>query len=218
LSAGKAWSSIVHVLFIDNDPLVQLGAKTLLNQQAGWVVRSASDCSSALDLCATFKPHVILLGVNGGTDADIEKINILKRRRIPIIAYGSTTNISDLHKLLAAGVDGFIHRSVSRESLVAAIDDCIQGRRTILTGNENNLLYDVLHATHKSTNAPSLLTGREKDVLDCVLQGMSNSEIASELHIAAGTVKAHIGHLLRKHGASSRTKLAIQAAYHTQEN
>jgi DNA-binding NarL/FixJ family response regulator len=119
---------------------------------------------------------------------------------------------------LAAGVDGFIHRSVSRESLVAAIDDCIQGRRTILTGNENNLLYDVLHATHKSTNAPSLLTGREKDVLDCVLQGMSNSEIASELHIAAGTVKAHIGHLLRKHGVSSRTKLAIQAAYHTQEN
>ncbi len=104
---------------------------------------------------------------------------------------------------LAAGADGFVHRSAVPERLVHAVETLAAGRP----------VWHLREHGPGGTRAPSAISGmtaREQQVLGLLLGRYSNDEIAAELHLARQTVKNHVSNVLHKLGVANRRELLAQ--------
>lgn len=119
----------------------------------------------------------------------------------------------DILSSLAAGFHGFVLKLQPDEDIIAAITDMLAGRIYV-----PRWLADSAEERHEFTSAPrirddiSALTPRQREVLSLVALGLSNKEIAYELHISEGTTKVHTAALLRALGARNRTEAVFKAA------
>ena len=119
---------------------------------------------------------------------------------------------------LRAGASGFLLKDVTPEELVHAVR-VIAGGEALLAPAVTRRLLDRYASRLPMPGPPRSellagLTGRELDVLELVALGMSNPEIGQTLHIAASSVKTHVGHVLAKLGLTDRVHLVIFAYEH----
>ncbi|MCL6597076.1 MAG: response regulator transcription factor, partial [Firmicutes bacterium] len=103
---------------------------------------------------------------------------------------------------LAAGARGYLLKRVSPEDLLGAIRQVAAGR---------TVLDPEVHPFARGKGSAPALTGRERDVLEQILAGRANKEIAAALGISERTVKGHVSALLAKLGCQDRTQIVIAA-------
>jgi DNA-binding NarL/FixJ family response regulator len=123
----------------------------------------------------------------------------------PIILLGDITAADDLRELLASGVRGFLLQDATPDEVAEAARAVVRG----LIAIDAQLGPAALSpANHVPTDDPGaeVLTEREREVLELVAQGLPNKTIAQRLHISEHTVKFHVGSVLAKLGAGSRTE------------
>lgn len=130
-----------------------------------------------------------------------EKIKKLKPD-LKIIAVTSMPEISWMDKAREIGIESFLYKEVSKETILEIIERTLAGESVYPSETPEVALGMV-----KSTE----LTPREIQVLRLLTTGVGNDEIAETLNISLNTVKTHIQHLLEKTGFANRTQLAIQA-------
>jgi DNA-binding NarL/FixJ family response regulator len=203
----------IKVMIADNHSLVREGLVHLLEYDGNFeVIAEASDGLDCLEKLKDVTPDVLLLDINMPEKTGIEVLQELKnnRSRVKVLILTVHNEIEYLMKAIEIGVDGYILKDTESSELKRAIISIFNGETyiqpSLIPAMNNRLINrDVDETRIKS------LTKREMEVLITVANGMSNKEIAANLHISERTVKNHISNIFKKIGVSDRTQAAVFA-------
>jgi DNA-binding NarL/FixJ family response regulator len=163
-----------------------------------------------LSCCGSNRVFDLILIDSGSLDYDsldllAEFYEVSPATRVAVMVSSKTR--TDVLHYLSVGFHGVISKLQPDDELLTAITDLLSGRIYV-----PNWVADTDDQDHDSLSAASKLTPRQNEVLNLLARGMSNKEVARELHIAESTSKIHTAALLRALGARNRTEAAFMAA------
>ncbi|GAA0997289.1 response regulator [Subtercola frigoramans] len=218
---------IIRVGLADDQPLFRAGIAMVINSQPDLrVMWEASDGSEAIALIEREPVDIVLMDLEmprmGGIEAIHEASSAFDRARahpahppLPRFIVLTTFDLDDkTFEAIDAGASGFLLKSTEPEFLLAAIRTVHSGNAVLAPSATANLVRRFASPRHVDRDeALTLLTPREKDLFDLVAAGLSNSEIASSLHLSEATVKTHVSRILGKLELRDRVQLVI-FAYH----
>ena len=208
----------IRVLVVDDHEMVRAGLQVLLAVEGLEVCGEAADGESAIALAEALAPDVVLLDVRLGNGPDGIDVARVLRRSVPsarLIVVSALGREEDLFSSLLVGAAGFLQKDVSRARLVEAIRAVAAGE-TLFDERLTESALARLHGDTEPADDPRLakLSPRERDILDLLVVGRSNSHIASALHLSEKTVKNHVTRLFAKLGVSSRAEAVAYVAAH----
>jgi DNA-binding NarL/FixJ family response regulator len=140
----------------------------------------------------------------------VEMVEFLQKVDAPrILMLTISRHDEDLFGAIAAGADGYLLKDAEPEELRKAINLVAEGKSVL----SPEVTSRVLKAVSSSHGIPSdiALSKREMDVLKCLADGMTSSQVASELFISENTVKTHVRHILEKLEAANRAEAVSRA-------
>jgi len=211
----------VTVLLVDDHAMLRDGLRNILQLEPDiHVVGEAADGETAVRLAETLKPSVVLMDIHlPGIDG------IEASRRVRLASPGSAIIILTMHDadefLFAAireGAAGYLLKSLPSAEVVRAVRAAARGESLLEPSMARKLMegYATL-SRHRETPPQacaargSELTPREIAVMELLVQGASNREIAQQLYLSDKTVKQHVTKILRKLGVRSRSQAIIHA-------
>jgi len=208
----------VRVLLADDQALVRSGFRKLLEGEAGIeVVAEAADGLEAIEKARLHRPDVVLMDIRmPRLDGLQATARIFATTNPPPRILVLTTYDLDeyIFEALKAGASGFLLKDSPAEELVAAIHVVAAGEALLAPSVTRRLIEAFVSVPRVSPEAKRQLDGltaRENEVLHLVARGLSNAEIATELHLGEATVKSHIGNLLMKLELRDRVQAVVLA-------
>jgi len=206
-------SQTIRVMLVDDHNVVRSGLATFLKAYDDLeLVGEARNGVEAVNLCHRYKPDVILMDLMMPEMDGIAATRAILADcpEIKIIAMTSFEEEELVQGVLAAGAISYLLKNVTSDELAAAIRAAALGRSTL-----SPEAAKVLVQATRSPKQPWLeLTEREREVLNLVVQGQSNQQIADGMVISVATVKAHISSILSKLQVSSRAEAIAYAIKH----
>lgn len=203
----------IQVLLVDDHNVVRSGLATFLRAYEDLeLVGEARNGLEALRLCQIKKPDVILMDLIMPEMDGIAATQAILHDypEIKIIAMTSFDEEELVHGVLAAGAISYLLKNVTSDEMAKAIRDAVSGKSTL----SPEAARVLVRATRPTKQPLFELTDREREVLDLVVQGHSNQQIAEALVITIATVKAHISNILSKLQVSSRAEAIAYAIKH----
>jgi DNA-binding NarL/FixJ family response regulator len=206
--------SKLRVLIADDQPLMRAGFRTVLEATGQMeVVGEAEDGEQAVQAARSLRPDVLLMDIRMPNLDGIEATRRLPGHKILILTtFGLDDYIVDA---LRAGASGFILKDVPAEELVRAVRVVAAGDALLSPEVTRRLLDRVgrrLPApVAAQPDALADLTEREREVLELLARGLSNSEIAAALVVGEATVKTHVSRVLAKLGLRDRVQAVVLA-------
>jgi two-component system, NarL family, nitrate/nitrite response regulator NarL len=177
------------------------------------VLAAVSRPDEALALAAELVPEVVLFDVSTLRD---EELGVRLRALVSsatVVALGVPEQEEHVIACVESGVAAFVTRETSLEELVAAIESAVRGDVLCSPRVAGTLLRRVRAlAAERSVGATAPLTVRENQILDLIVEGLSNKEIASRLHIELSTAKNHVHNILSKLHVRRRSDAAVVRA------
>ncbi|MCX2955317.1 response regulator [Lentzea sp. NEAU-D7] len=208
----------IRVIIADDQDIIRAGLTTILDGQPGIeVVGQAADGNEAVALARRLRPDVCLFDIRMPHLDGVEATRLLAGPDVedPLAVVVITTFDTDDHVsgALKAGARGFLLKDAGPALLVQAVHAAAEGDALIAPSVTARLLtcFADSASSSKRTGPLVALTDREEEVALTVAQGLTNSEIADELHISLSTVKFHLASLMNKIGARNRVQIAIWA-------
>ncbi|MGY0500848.1 response regulator [Nocardia sp. FBN12] len=210
----------ITVLIADDQAMVRQGFGALLGAQTDIsVIGDAPDGKVAVAEAKRLRPDVVLMDVRmpemNGLDAAraILGANFDPPVRVLML---TTFDIDDyVYEALSIGASGFLLKDAPAEELVRAVRVVADGQALLAPTITRRLIADVTRRrnTVRAAPAPALgtLTPREREVLELVAKGLSNTEIASALFVAEQTVKTHVSKVFSKLGLRDRAQAVVLA-------
>ncbi|MFN8075762.1 MAG: response regulator transcription factor [Kineosporiaceae bacterium] len=205
----------VRVLVADDQELIRTGLAMILDAQPGIeVVGQAADGVEAVSLARRLRPDVCLLDIRMPRLDGLEATRLLAGPGVadPLAVVVITTFDLDeyVYAALRAGARGFLLKDAGAALLVQAVTAAADGEALIAPSVTVRLLQTFAsRAPSPAADPVDALTAREAEVLACVARGLTNAEIADELHITLSTAKTHVANLLTKLGARNRVEIAL---------
>ncbi len=190
----------IRVLTVDDHPLVREGIASVINSQPDMqVVAQASDGREAISYFCEHKPDVTLMDLRlpdmSGIDAMIAIRGQFPEARVIMLTTFDCD--AEIQRALAAGARSYILKSIPPREMAETIRQVHAGKKCLPAEVATRL------AEHLSDEP---LSERETEVLQRVMLGNRNRDIAQHLLISVETVKSHIKHIMEKLGASDRTQ------------
>ena len=215
---------MLRILIADDHEVARQGIRALLEAHPGWeVCAEAKDGREAVELAATVNPALILL------DIGMPNLNGLEAARqilasspeVPILILTMLDTDQVVREVLRAGARGFLLKSDAGRDLVAAVE-ALQLRRTFFTTRVSQMVLDGFldhespdsqeqGSEKKQDGAATVLTGREREVIQLLAEGKTSKEVAVALHLSVKTAETHRTNLMRKLGLHSVADLTLYA-------
>ena len=201
-------SDLIGILIADDHPVVRQGLSALLIPRNGMeVIGEAKNGTQAVDLAIRLKPDVVVMDLImpelGGSEATARILTHNPDAHILIL-----TSFGEQEKLieaLDAGALGCLLKDSQPDDLIHAIRTVHRGQMSI----PKALVENMINKPPQANRMEMPLTDREREIAALVTRGLSNKEIAQELHLSANTIRTHISNILRKLNLSNRTQIAI---------
>ena len=198
---------MIRVLIVDDQQLLRRGLKLLLAQSPE--IQVMTTCASAAETLVSLHNSEVDVVLADAVMPGMDGPELVEQCRtlwpsLPVIILTTFDDATIVRRSIRAGAAGFLLKDVSPTTLAEAITAAYDGHPYVDPRVAHLLALPSRFAG---------LTPTEKTVAELVGQGLSNREIAAELHLAEGTVKNHISALLRKTQVPDRTRLALH--FHT---
>lgn len=209
-------SSRICVQVIGFDALRAAGLQAVFENNAGLdVVIGDASALSVLSHKVESTVNIVVVGAQGGTDI-LKLIGSIREAHpdVPVLAMSHACGEEAMLKVLMLGAKGFLHDAATPGQFEKAVHMVATGSiwaprriQALLIGR----LLALLDAQGAKHAAEVSFTGREQQVLNLLLDGHSNREIAGSLSIEERTVKSYVTRLMRKMGVKNRTALSVRA-------
>lgn len=210
----------LRVLMVEDHGIVRQGIRALLDEEPDiTIVGETGDGSEALLLAQKLRPDIVLMdlslpGING-----IEATRQICERfpAIKVVVLSMHDGEEYVFRALRAGAAGYVIKQSTSDELVLALRAVAAGSTFLSPAASEILISDFVHRakTQESDDeALSILTAREREVLQLIATGLSNRQIAERLHISVKTVETHRGNMMRKldvHDRAGLVKFAIDS-------
>jgi DNA-binding NarL/FixJ family response regulator len=195
----------IRILVAEDHLVARVGVTAIVNMQTDMtVVAEASNGQQAVELYRKHTPDVALLDMRMPIMSGVEAATAIRSefpnaRMIALTTYGGD---EDIRRALAAGVQAYLTKDVLHDELLKAIHAVHAGQKYLPAG--------VAAALAAQMPRPDL-SAREVQVLELIVRGLANKQIAYSLNIAEHTVKNHVKNILSKLGVQDRTQAATAA-------
>ncbi|UNO43379.1 response regulator transcription factor [Streptomyces sp. MST-110588] len=205
------------VFLLDDHEVVRRGVHDLLDSEGDiTVVGEAGTVAQALTRIPALRPDVAILDVRL-PDGDGVSVCRELRSRMPELACLMLTSFDDEEALLdavMAGASGYVLKQITGSDLVAAVRTVAAGQSMLDPSATTRLMARLRDGDVQEAEQPDglpELTGREREILDLIGQGLTNRQIGQRLYLAEKTVKNHVSRLLAKLGVERRVQAAVIA-------
>ncbi|GAA2300923.1 response regulator transcription factor [Streptomyces kunmingensis] len=208
---------MIRVLIADDETLMRAGIRLILEHAEDIeVVAEAGDGREAAAACRAQDVDVALVDiqmpVRDGIAAAEDIARISPRTCVVMLtAFGEEASVT---RALRAGASGFLLKDTGPAELIRAVRLAAQGEPVLAPRITRQLLerhVESGRSTEAAVRRTDELTPAERDVLRLLGTGLSNAEIAEQLYLSAGTVKAHISRILTRTGCANRVQAAVLA-------
>lgn len=188
------------ILIVDDHPMVREGLDAMFSSERDFSVESASNGMEALKRVAKKEYDVILCDIRMPMMDGFETLAGIRRRRFTqnVLLMAGMPLKEEEERARREGARGYLPKNADADRLIAAIREIVENKDTFVV--------------EEFTAAPSLLTGREMDVLQLVAQGLQRDEIARALGIGPESVKTHMKGIMTKLDRPNATS-AVGRAY-----
>ncbi len=204
-------SRAVRVLVVDRADLWRSIMRETLSVSGIEIVGEASTPETALNAAVILRPDVVLLdsSVVQAAGHDLIRDLTVRSRGLKVVLFADRTDHLEAVRALASGASGYLTKDVSKAALVRAIRGCGSGDLPMSRRMAAMTLRYFVDAVAAGTSATSTermdLTARETEILGKLAAGMTDREIADDLHLSTRTVESHVASVLRKLGVRNRT-------------
>ena len=204
------------ILLADDHRIFRDGLRTLFQQAGDEIVAEAGDGLLAVDLCARHRPDLVIMDVTMPGLNGIEALRRIKLKNpdVTVIMLSMHDDLQFIVESLRAGAAGYLLKESAFEELAMAIKTIRTNGIYLSSAIADTVIRDYLAQRPTSkTKAFSLLTPREREVLQLIAEGKTTKEIAGHLRLSAKTVETHRQQVMDKlglHSIAQLTKFAIR--------
>ncbi len=204
-------------MIVDDDPFFRAGLRDMLESEGVEVVGEARTAEEALGVVARASPDVILMGMVApfASDGELTRRITVLSRGARVVALTDTADPNEVMGALAAGACAYLAKDESVEAIATGIVRAAAAGHPLLSATTTRLLIDRVSlqdaARADGESLRAALSQRELEVLELIVEGKDNPEIAAALCISPLTVKAHVATILRKFGVQNRLQAAVRA-------
>ena len=204
---------MIKVLIVDDSFIFRSGLETILKQDPEIeVLGNAANGQEAFEFCEKMSPDLVLMDIRMDVCNGVEGVKLIKDKykSIKVVMLTTFDDNEYIAQALKNGADGYILKGVNDEDLIMTIKSTMKG----LSVFEQKVLSNVKDQYRNIGGHSKIdvnLTEREKQLLQEIVDGKTNKEIASNFGLAEGTIKNMISNLLVKFKLNDRTQLAIFA-------
>jgi DNA-binding NarL/FixJ family response regulator len=200
----------IRVIVVDDHVIVREGLKALLELEDDIrVVFGASSSMECMDTLDAYDPHIVLMDLKMPGVGGIEAARLIKERK-PQIKVVLLTNYDDeeyVIEAIKAGADGYVLKNVKKGDLVRILRLVLQGDAYIDPSVTGKVFQQLKGGGLPDPIRPRTpLSQRELQILESVVNGKSNQQIAQSLYLSLDTVKSHLKNIYQKLGVSKRSQ------------
>lgn len=205
----------ISILLAEDHKVVRQGIRQFLEREDDLeVVGEASNGEEAVRLAKQLEPDVIIMDIAMPNLNGIEATKQIKqlKLRTAILILTAYDYEEYVFPILEAGAAGYLLKDVSANELIDAVRIVHKGESILHPSVARKLIEQFKDAGVKHGREETLaqLSERERQVLKMTARGMSNKEIASELHLSVHTIESHLGSIFNKLGVSSRIEAVME--------
>lgn len=201
-SENKQPTTDTRILVADNHRIVREAICSLLqNEDHFEIVGQAGDGRNAITLAQELGPDVMIIETSMPNLNGIEATRkiIHEQQKIKIIALSSHSDRRSVCEMLKAGASGYLPKTCGFEELVCAIRTVVLGRTYLSSQISAFVVNEYLqHSADQGQSVYSVLTEREREVLQLIAEGNSTKMTAVALHVSPKTIEWHRSHLMKK--------------------
>jgi DNA-binding NarL/FixJ family response regulator len=194
------------LFIVDDHYMIIEGIRSLVqNEEIEWIGHAMS-AASCLAFLKTQLPDIILMDINLPDKSGIDLCREVKEKYPSVFIIGLSTfnQQSFIEKMMDNGASGYVLKNVTQGELIRAIEMVLKGKLF--------LSDEAAQTLKKSKEATIVLTRREKEILELIAEGLTNSGIAEKLFISQSTVDTHRKNILIKFGVNNTAHLIKKAA------
>ncbi|WP_221353246.1 response regulator [Streptomyces beigongshangae] len=209
---------MIRVQVVDDEALVRSGFELILDAADDIEVVATCVGADAVAAVRRLRPDVVLLDIRM---PDVDGLTVLRGIRTlpeaPVVAMLTTFDSDEyIVTALRSGAAGFILKDTEPEQLAQLVRALAAGGVVLSPKASRSMLHGhpgpgAAHDDDPGVRRVALLSGREREVLVLVAEGLSNTDIGARLHLSAGTVKDHVSAILTKLRVGSRVRAALLA-------
>ncbi|MFQ1053490.1 two-component system response regulator NarL [Gilliamella apicola] len=203
------------ILLIDDHPMLRNGVKQLIHTVNHFeIVGETGSGIEGIKLAEEIDPDIILLDINIHDVNGLDILRALREKNISsrIIMFTVSNAKEDIITALKMGADGYLLKDMEPEDFIKALQDISIGK-VIMDDAISHIILNYMRHSDEPTTKPihdvNLLTPREHEIFDLLVQGLSNKLIAKDLDIVESTVKVHIKSIFKKLNFKSRMEITV---------
>jgi DNA-binding NarL/FixJ family response regulator len=205
-----------RILLADDHGIVRQGLRSVLARDSTFeIIGEASDGREAVALAESLEPNVVIMDIGmpglNGNDATAQIVKHNPATAVIILSMHSDETY--LLRALNAGAKGYLLKDSADVDLVRAVREVLRGRPFFSPEIAQVLLEDYLRSLQQRNLQDSydLLTDREKQVLQLLVQGKNNKEVAVALDVSTNTIESHRNNLMKKLNLHNTAELVLYA-------
>lgn len=205
----------IKILLADDHKIMRDGLRTLIEGQPGMkVIAEAGNGQEAVQKAIILQPDIVVMDINmpGLNGIEATRQIVAKTPEVKVIALSMYSEKKFIVEMLKAGASGYLLKECAAEELITAIRSVKQKTLYLSPGLAGDLAMDyiALVSSDKLMQA-SLLTPREREVLQLIAEGNSTKEIAHSLNVSVKTIETHRRQIMDKLGITSVAALTKYA-------
>jgi DNA-binding NarL/FixJ family response regulator len=202
----------MRILLVDDHDAVRKGVRAMLESRPEWkVCGEAADGRAAVRLALELKPDIAVIDLEMPVLNGLEATRQIKRDlpEVEVLIYTMYETEELIRKVLAAGARGYVLKSDSGQSLIEAVEALSNHKPFLTLVASETVLEGFLVSSRRDDH--SVLTNREREIVQLLAEAKGNKEIASVLCISVKTVETHRATIMRKLGINSIVELVHYA-------